>query len=180
MVKAGSIPLLQPQSSGAEHCGGPSTCLIFFQVLQGPHWNSLSLLEHLNTGVTWSNTNVRLSPPLTHTSGQSGEGWGHPPPTSKNKGWKLAPNFGMIPLAGLSQTCLFAPHGWVYKSLQFYTRGLERWDRCGPPVLGLLGDGLMRRGMTFQAHSTEGPLLTQLGPAFHLLGFIQSFCFSGS
>ena len=56
VVKAGSIPLLQPQLSGAEHCGGPSTCLIFFQVLQGPHWNSLSLLEHLNTGVTWSNT----------------------------------------------------------------------------------------------------------------------------
>lgn len=73
--------------------------------------------------------NVRLSPPLTHTSGQSGEGWGHPPPISKNKGWQLAPNFGMIPLAGLSQTCLFAPHGWVYQSLRFCTRVLERWHK---------------------------------------------------
>lgn len=68
--------------------------------------------------------------PSTDTHKRS-EGWGegHPPPISKNKGWKLAPNFGMIPLAGLSQMCLFAPRGWVYKSLQFYTRGLERWDK---------------------------------------------------
>ena len=129
VVKAGSIPFLQPQSSGAEHCGGPSNCLISrCRALAETPCPSQS---------TWTQVLHDLTHDchITHNTNGQGGGEGHPPSISENQGWKLAPNFGMIPLAGLSQTCLFVPRGWVYKSLQFYARGLERWDKQPWPTI---------------------------------------------